>query len=291
MNSRGTIGFAGTASSSRRRRRRTARTAPRSGREGSTARRLQPRRFLFSQSVSISSTASARMPAMHGRCVPLGGCALRPSGDVPGGRPPTLSPMSAAPRPEAIDSRLVFRIYAAVALPLGIVTYLWPLLPPPHLPAPPAVVRMRITAAVVTALGSCAAAFAAIDDPLGRRRGLMGFGHAHLMLGVMLGIQAWAQYSPVVAPSVLVASVAAITGSRVDVPRNYRAGRRPLPALAMRQVRSRGAAEARVRRPQQAHASAACARNTRCRSATPRDRRNARGWRATCTTRSSSSCS
>ncbi len=120
--------------------------------------------------------------------------------------------MFAAPRPEAIDSRLVFRIYAAVALPLGIVTYLWPLLPPPHLPAPPAVVRMRITAAMVTALGSCAAAFAAIDDPLGRRRGLMGFGHAHLMLGVMLGIQAWAQYSPVVAPSVLVASVAAITG-------------------------------------------------------------------------------
>src|SRR5262245_57182106 len=120
--------------------------------------------------------------------------------------------MSETVRPEAIDSRLVFRVYSATALPLGIVTYVWPLLPPPHLPAPPSIVRMRITASVVTALGCCAAAFAAIDDPLGRRRGLMGFGHAHLMLGVMLGIQAWAQYAPVVAPPMLVASAAAITG-------------------------------------------------------------------------------
>jgi len=119
--------------------------------------------------------------------------------------------MSARPRPEAIDSRLVFRIYASSALPLGIVTYMWPFILPIQ-NSPASVVRLRVLGAVITALGCCASAFAAIDDPLGRRRGLMGFAHAHLMLGAMLGIQAWAQYSPPVAPSPLVASAAVITG-------------------------------------------------------------------------------
>src|SRR4029453_16038013 len=115
-----------------------------------------------------------------------------------------------APRPEAIDSRLVFRIYAAAALPLGIVTYMWPLFV--HQLPPASVVRLRVFASVVTALGCCASAFAAIDDPLGRRRGLMGFAAAHIRLGAMLGIQAWARYSPTAAPSPLVAWAAAITG-------------------------------------------------------------------------------
>ena len=120
--------------------------------------------------------------------------------------------MAATPRPEAIDSRLVFRVYAATALPFGIVTYLWPLIVPIHQGSPASIVRLRVMGSVVTALGCCASAFATIDDPLGRRRGLMGFAHAHLMLGAMLGIQAWAQYSPAVAPSPLVASAAIVTG-------------------------------------------------------------------------------
>ena len=119
--------------------------------------------------------------------------------------------MSPVPRPEAIDSRLVFRVYAAAALPLGIVTYMWPLLPPMHGPNAPWVVRLRITAAVITAFGCCASAFAAVDDPLGRRRGLLGFAHAHLMLGAMLGIQTWAQYSPG-APSPALAWIVMIVG-------------------------------------------------------------------------------
>jgi signal transduction histidine kinase len=72
---------------------------------------------------------------------------------------------------------------------------------------------MRVTAAVITALGCCASAFASVDDPLGRRRGLIGFAHAHLMLGAMLGIQAWAQYDPAVAPSPLVSWAALIVGA------------------------------------------------------------------------------
>jgi signal transduction histidine kinase len=50
-----------------------------------------------------------------------------------------------------------------------------------------------------------------VDDPVGRRRGLLGFAHAHLMLGAMLGIQAWAQYSPG-APSPGLAWIVMIVG-------------------------------------------------------------------------------
>jgi signal transduction histidine kinase len=121
--------------------------------------------------------------------------------------------MTHVSRPGAIDSRLVFRIYAAAALPIGIVTYMWPLLVPGPEVTPAWIVRLRVTAAFVTALGCCASAFASIDDPVGRRRGLLGFAHAHLMLGAMLGIQASAQYAPSVAPSPAVAWAAMIVGA------------------------------------------------------------------------------
>lgn len=93
-------------------------------------------------------------------------------------------------RPEAIDSRLVLHIYSAAVLPLGIVSYMWPLVLPETFPSQDAIVKVRVGAAVVTALGTCAAALAKIDDPVGRRRALMGFAHAHVMLGAMLLIQA-----------------------------------------------------------------------------------------------------
>ena len=56
-------------------------------------------------------------------------------------------------RPEAIDSRLVLRIYSAAALPLGIVSYMWPLILPGSALAPAWIVRMRLSAAVIIALG------------------------------------------------------------------------------------------------------------------------------------------
>ena len=59
--------------------------------------------------------------------------------------------MTHAARPGAIDSRLVFHVYGAAALPLGIVTYLWPLLPPLDQSTPVWIVRMRVTAAVIAA--------------------------------------------------------------------------------------------------------------------------------------------
>jgi signal transduction histidine kinase len=98
-------------------------------------------------------------------------------------------------RPEAIDSRLVFRIYSAAALPLGIITFSWPLIVPGTFPTLESNVRLRLAAAVVTALGTCGAALARIDDPIGRRRGLIGFAHAHVMLGAMLLTQALTAWS------------------------------------------------------------------------------------------------
>ena len=73
---------------------------------------------------------------------------------------------------------------------------MWPLIMPGVFPTQDAKVRVRVAAAVVTALGTCGAAFAQIDDPIGRRRGLMGFAHAHVMLGAMLLIQALHRLEP-----------------------------------------------------------------------------------------------
>ena len=83
----------------------------------------------------------------------------------------------------------------------------------------------RIAAAVLTAFGCCAAAFAAIDDPVGRRRGLLGFGHAHVMLGAMLiaqsvttiftGLPALVAWSPLVIGIVLL--YLAVTGPGADL--------------------------------------------------------------------------
>ena len=91
-----------------------------------------------------------------------------------------------AERPEAIDSRFVFRAYAGLTIPAGVLTYLWPnLTAVPHYPqlwfAP-----ARVTAAIITAFGICAAGFGGIADPLDRRRGLLAFAVAHLLGGAML---------------------------------------------------------------------------------------------------------
>jgi signal transduction histidine kinase len=145
-------------------------------------------------------------------------------------------------RPEAIDSRLVFHVYSAAALPLGIVSYMWPLILPDSASVPSWIVRTRLSAAVVVALGTCAAALAKVDDPVGRRRALIGFAHAHIMMGAMLLIQAVAQWVPTIsvglAWSALIAGFVliylAITGPGADFTP-------ALPPLATdRQGRSRG---------------------------------------------------
>ena len=96
--------------------------------------------------------------------------------------------MSPALRPEAIDSRTVFRAYAWLAIPAGILVFLWPALV--SQPDPPRwFAYSRIAAAGITAFGCCAAGFARVDDPLGRRKGLLAFACAHLVFGAMLATQ------------------------------------------------------------------------------------------------------
>lgn len=102
--------------------------------------------------------------------------------------------MSPAPRPEAIDSRLVFQVYAFVTLPPALTAYLWPLVTSVKDPvmwfASP-----RAVGSVVAAFGCCAATFAAIDDPVARRQGLIGFAWAHILGGVMLLLEWFAVLS------------------------------------------------------------------------------------------------
>jgi signal transduction histidine kinase len=101
--------------------------------------------------------------------------------------------MSEAWRPEAIDSRLVLHVYACVAIPAGIVGYMWPILIGAGM-----TVNFRTLAAGVAAVGCCAAGLTAIEDPVARRRGLLGFAHAHILFGTLLiaqsiggGLPAW----------------------------------------------------------------------------------------------------
>lgn len=132
--------------------------------------------------------------------------------------------MSAARRPEAIDSRLVFHVYACVTIPAGIIVYMWPLLTWMEGDATLYFAPGRIGAAVVAAAGCCAAAFREIDDPLGRARGLLGFANAHILFGAMLLGQWVAVLSPTVPAFVgwapllagLVLLYLAITGPGAD---------------------------------------------------------------------------
>ena len=104
--------------------------------------------------------------------------------------------------PEAINTRLVFRAYAAIAITSGVLVYMWPLLyrwptvtfdPGPYALSDPrahvAGSLLRVVAATVVASGCCASAFAVVDDPLGRRRALIGFAVAHFVFGGMFFIQ------------------------------------------------------------------------------------------------------
>ena len=103
---------------------------------------------------------------------------------------------AAARRPEAIDSHLVFLIYACAALPAGLLAYMWPLIVPVEAGSLLSLAITRIVAATVVAAGCCAAASAEIDDPVGRRRALIGFAHAHILFGVMVFLQWYAILSP-----------------------------------------------------------------------------------------------
>jgi signal transduction histidine kinase len=140
--------------------------------------------------------------------------------------------MSATLRPEAIDSRLVLHVYACIAIPLGLIAYMWPTLTGAAADPSSWFASMRIVSAAIAGVGALAAALTAIEEPLGRRRALLGFAHAHILFGVLFLLQ-WiaalantipstAGWAPLIVGLVLL--YLAITGPGGD----YRPRRAPL---------------------------------------------------------------
>ena len=114
---------------------------------------------------------------------------------------PYTDDMRTLSRPEAIDSRLVFHLYAGITIPVGMLVYTWPAWTTAATAAAPWLEALRVVAAAVTATGCWAASVATIEDPVGRRRALIGFAGAHILLGAMLLAQSLTNLSPALPPA------------------------------------------------------------------------------------------
>jgi signal transduction histidine kinase len=109
--------------------------------------------------------------------------------------------------PDAIDTRLVFRVYSWIAIVGGYLVVDSPprmfpaLLEVTSLPGVPwgKVALFRTAAALIVAAGITAAGLGRIDDPVSRRRALYWFASAHLFFGMIFLIQ-WHAVFSVVAP-------------------------------------------------------------------------------------------
>lgn len=99
--------------------------------------------------------------------------------------------MHSGQRAEAIDTRWVFRAYAALASLAGFLLFGWgPMWFGTDLVGEPwgKAALIRVLGSIMIAAGCCAAGFAAADDPSARRRGLFWFaaGHAVIWLVVLM---------------------------------------------------------------------------------------------------------
>src|SRR5215471_14848278 len=105
-----------------------------------------------------------------------------------------------APRdlyPDAIDTRLVLRLYAWIAIAAGVVSYAWIDLIVPSLFTSYDLAGLpfgrsaliRTISAAVTAVGVVAVGLSRIEHPVSRRRALLWFAVAHLVFGVLFYLQ------------------------------------------------------------------------------------------------------
>ena len=109
--------------------------------------------------------------------------------------------------PDAIDTRLVLRIYAWITIALGFLVYAGPGAPLfPSVQAHPDLAGIpfgraglyRVVAAAVAMSGFTAVGLSRIENPLSRRRALYWFAVAHLSFGAMFFLQWYAIFDPVV---------------------------------------------------------------------------------------------
>ena len=116
--------------------------------------------------------------------------------------------MQSGQHPDAIDTRLVFRIYGWITITSALFVYMWPpalfteVLGGLDIAGLPwgGYAVLRTAAAVVAALGMSAIGFSRIEDPVSRRRALYWFASAHLLFGTMFFIQ-WHAILSIVLPS------------------------------------------------------------------------------------------
>ena len=107
--------------------------------------------------------------------------------------------MYSGQRPEAIDTRCVFRAYAAVACFAGFLLLSWgPLWFGTDLAGERwgKAALIRVLGAIVIAAGCSGAGFAAVDHPLARRRGLFWFACGHTVVWQVLLAQQAAIWGP-----------------------------------------------------------------------------------------------
>ena len=103
--------------------------------------------------------------------------------------------------PDAIDTRLVLRIYTWIAFPLGLIVGFAPRLIPglaanPDLPDIPwgRTAFVRLAAAVVVALADSALGMSLIENPVSRRRALRWFAIGHVYLGSVFASQSYSVF-------------------------------------------------------------------------------------------------
>ena len=110
-------------------------------------------------------------------------------------------------RLEAIDTRWVFRVYAATAGLAGLLLVNWgPMWFGAHLVDLPwgKAALIRVLGSIVIAAACCAAGFAAIDNPQDRRRSLLWFIAAHTAIWLVVLTQRTAIWGPGLADKVVV---------------------------------------------------------------------------------------
>jgi signal transduction histidine kinase len=116
-----------------------------------------------------------------------------------------LTHHAAGAYPDAIDTRLVLRIYAWLAVTGGLYAYAWPIWAqktalPLRIDGMPWALYgiVRTDAALIVGSGVCALAIAIIEDPAIRRRALVRFAIAHLIFGFLWFLQWFALFDTVV---------------------------------------------------------------------------------------------